>query len=527
MICVDINECEKKETPVVNEIALSPHELVKQLGDLLELPQQPNPAQLMPLIKQTLEMSVRTWSPRFMDKLYAGTRPISAIAEMIIGVLNTNHVYHVSPVFTLMEKNLIFKLGSLMGYHGGHGGILMPGGSYSNLHAIVTARNYLFPGFTRRPDEDQQRKSPYPFSHNLGPLQAFTTNRAHYSVTNSCLTIGLTHDNIIRVETDAFGRMKPDCLRNAIEKSVRNGNRPFFLHMTAGTTVLGAFDPIKECAAIAHEYGLWAHLDGSWGGSIAFASDTNLKEKLIGGASTCDSITWNPHKLMGVPLLCSAFLVKKASIVAVNSLKAGYLFHEDESFPDIHNAVPASDDMPGYKPWDLGDGTIGCGRRGDSLKLYLTWVLEGSKSFTDRVDHSLTLARKLYHLVTANESFMAVMDPEFVNVCFWFVPLLDTWEAGRNFARTRPELKTPLDVAQCMKVADYDLFFREMDKITKLVHSEVTRRGRFMVDYAPLVNEGVRYPVFWRIVLINKALTESDVHALFTEIENVGNSMKF
>lgn len=43
-----------------------------------------------------------------MDKLYAGVRPVSVIAEMIIAVLNTNvHVYHTSPFFTMVELKMI------------------------------------------------------------------------------------------------------------------------------------------------------------------------------------------------------------------------------------------------------------------------------------------------------------------------------------------------------------------------------------------------------------------------------------
>ena len=37
----------------------------------------------------------------------------------------------------------------------------------------------------------------------------------------------------------------------------------FFVGITAGTTVLGAFDPIEEIAFICHKYKIWLHVDVS------------------------------------------------------------------------------------------------------------------------------------------------------------------------------------------------------------------------------------------------------------------------
>jgi glutamate decarboxylase len=68
------------------------------------------------LIKSTLEYSVNSWNPRFMDKLYAGTNPIGVISELLLAVLNSNaHVYHVSPVLTLMEIEVTKAVGQLLG----------------------------------------------------------------------------------------------------------------------------------------------------------------------------------------------------------------------------------------------------------------------------------------------------------------------------------------------------------------------------------------------------------------------------
>lgn len=41
------------------------------------------------------------------------------------------------------------------------------------------------------------------------------------------------------------------------------GHIPFFVCVTSGTTVLGAFDPINEVADICDKYGMWLHVDVS------------------------------------------------------------------------------------------------------------------------------------------------------------------------------------------------------------------------------------------------------------------------
>lgn len=46
-----------------------------------------------------------------------------------------------------------------------------------------------------------------------------------------------------------------------IQKSLEDNEVPFMVAITAGTTVLGAFDPIHPVADICEKYKLWLHVD--------------------------------------------------------------------------------------------------------------------------------------------------------------------------------------------------------------------------------------------------------------------------
>lgn len=70
-------------------------------------------------------------------------------------------------------------------------------------------------------------------------------------------------DNAVAVASDAQGRMIPEALREAVARARQKGKEPFMVNATAGTTVLGAFDPLEELADVCEEEGLWLHVDVS------------------------------------------------------------------------------------------------------------------------------------------------------------------------------------------------------------------------------------------------------------------------
>lgn len=174
--------------------------------------------------------------------------------EWLTATANTNmFTYEIAPVFILMENVVLSKMREFIGWpNGGGDSILAPGGSISNLYAFLAARHKMFPGYK----EHGSKVIP-------GELVMFTSDQSHYSIKSCASVCGLGTDNCIMVQSDAAGRMIPSELERHVIEAKGKGQIPFFVCATAGTTVIGAFDPIDAIADVAQKYGMWLHIDVS------------------------------------------------------------------------------------------------------------------------------------------------------------------------------------------------------------------------------------------------------------------------
>jgi glutamate decarboxylase len=342
------------------------------------------------------------------------------------------HVYQVSPALTVIEKKTTTRLAHLFGFTGPHaGGVSTQGGSGSNLTALVIARNTLYP----------ETKINGNGTHNF---VIFTSDHGHYSFEKAAQMIGLGSSAVICVPVDDAGSMIPAELEALIIRSKEQGKTPLFINATAGTTVLGSFDPFEAISAIARRHKLWMHIDGAWGGSVIFSERHRYK---LQGSQLADSLAMNPHKMLGAPATCSILLGQDLrQFHRANTLPAGYLFH-------------STDDADGDREvWDLADLTPQCGRRGDSLKLALSWIYYGSSGYEKQIDNAFEVAAYFARKVKADSDFVLVSQdpPPCLQVAFYYAP------GGKGIFPV-PEDNT---------------------KLTADIVGKLTLRG-FMVDYAP------------------------------------------
>jgi glutamate decarboxylase len=83
--------------------------------------------------------------------------------------------------------------------------------------------------------------------------------------------------------------------------------------------------------------------------------------------------------------------------------------------------------------YDTGDKVIQCGRHNDIFKLWLQWRSKGNDGFEQLMDRLMELtAYQVKRIKDQKEKFHLIMEPELVNVSFWYIP-----KRLRGIAHTR------------------------------------------------------------------------------------------
>jgi glutamate/tyrosine decarboxylase-like PLP-dependent enzyme len=230
------------------------------------------------------------------------------------------------------------------------------------------------------------------------PVGIYTSLASHYSIRKNAGILGLGRGCVREVRCDGADRMDPGALEQAMLDDRARGVLPLLVVATTGTTVAGAFDPVPALAEIAASHGAWLHVDGALGASALLSRG---HRHLLDGLEDADSMTWNPHKMMGVPLSCSVVLLRQPGLLRRHlNESADYLFQADE---DRLN--------PGTR-------SIQCGRRNDALKLWAAWRFHGDDGYRQRIDRLFALAQHAARLVSDDPDLELILPPESVNVCF-------------------------------------------------------------------------------------------------------------
>ncbi len=360
-----------------------PEELAGELD--LALGEGRDMAALRASLRQLFDATPRIGGSRFFSLLFGGHDAAATTAEILTAMANTPmHTFKAAGAMILVEQEVLRHMASKIGFDAGDG-MFTPGGTMSNLAALVVARNQALDGV--REDGLSGRR-----------CCVYTSTGGHFSIARAMGVTGLGRGNVRDVPSDAKGRLDVGALRRMIADDARAGIRPLMINATAGTTTLGAFDPLREIAGVAAEHGVWLHVDGSFGGSVSLSE---RHRGLLDGSELVDSFAWDAHKAMGVPLSCSVLLVRRGGLLEKHfNESAEYLFQTQD---DGHNPARRS---------------LQCARRNDALKLWAAWRRHGDDGYARRIDQLFDLARRAVAMIEADADLRLCLEPESFNVCF-------------------------------------------------------------------------------------------------------------
>ncbi len=358
------------------------------LWDTLDLKLTDSPiddAQFEQILKQIVLSTPRTSTRKFFNQLFGGRSPKATLGDLLAVMLNNSmYTYKVAGPQVGVEKAIIKEIVRLIDYPQQADGTIASGGSMSNLIAMLMARDKADPearqhGITKK-------------------LMAYTSQASHYSIAKNASFIGLGRAQVTKIPTNAQGEMSVSALKTQIEQDITNGFTPFFINATAGTTVLGAFDPIKELAALSAQFQMWLHVDGAYCGSVIFSPKY---KHLVEGVSEADSFNLNAHKMMGTPLTCSIIVVKdKRYLHDSLSNEAEYLYQTD------------------HDEFNLGKTSLQCGRRNDALKFWSLWKSVGTTGLANMVEKQFELANVAREYITNHPDYTVYSFPDSISICF-------------------------------------------------------------------------------------------------------------
>ncbi len=361
----------------------SPEELLEQLD--LEIKEEGTQEKdFYALLGEVAQATPRTAHRNFFNQLFGGRNIPAMQGEILAAVLNNSmYTFKVAGPQVLVEQEVIRKMLEKISYEEGEGAFT-PGGSMSNMLAMLLARD-AYQGSIRNEGLPGEK------------LIAYTSEDSHYSTRKNAGILGIGRDQVRFVPCDARGRMDVQALAQMIRLDREQGGVPFFINATAGTTVLGAFDPFREIGQIAQSEKIWFHIDGAFGGSAILSPKYRHH---LDGCELSDSFTWNAHKMMNVPLTASILLIQgPRRLRRLLSEKAEYLFQGEEDF-------------------NPGETSLQCGRRNDALKVWASWKFWGDAGYARRIEKQYALAAYAVQKVKEDPSLELIQEPDCVTVCF-------------------------------------------------------------------------------------------------------------
>ncbi len=345
-------------------------------------------ASVLQLLEQHMENpGINTAHGGHLGYIPGGGLYAAALGDYLADVTNKYAgVFYASPGAVRIENALIEWSGNLVGYEKGFGGNITSGGSIANLVAVTTAR-------------DAKNIKAKDFDRTV----IYTTSQAHHCVDKAIIIAGLRECIVRKVAMDSQYRMDVPALQEQIEKDKAAGLLPFMVIANAGSTDVGAIDPMMAISNVAKEHDLWMHVDAAYGGYFLLLDDYR---KRFDGIQHADSIVMDPHKGMFLPYGTGIVLVKH-----IHHLQNAFAYEANYMQDTVHVAA-------GISPADVSPELS---KHFRGMRMWLPLKLYGEQAFKDCLREKLLLTEYFKQQIL-QLGFEVVCEPELSVITYRYVP---------------------------------------------------------------------------------------------------------
>ena len=342
-------------------------EVRARIGGLFDLAKPTSPDELVERVVERLAAdTVHVTHPRYFGLFNPAVPPITVVADALVAMFNPQlAAWEHSPAAQEMERLVLGSLGRLVALElDGGMAHFTSGGAEANGTATLAALVAAFPAL---PETGLRALPAQP--------TLYLSGQGHDTFLKIAVACGLGRKAVRRVPVDDDFRMDVAALRDQLRRDRARGEQPFLVVATAGTTATGVIDPLESIAEVAGEERLWMHADAAWGGGAL------LSERLrpaLAGIDAADSMTWDAHKWLSVPMAAGMFFSRRPAAV-----RAAFDVHATYVPPS-----PEGADDPYMVSWQWSRRFIG-------LKVFMALAEVGLQGYAERVEHQADMGDRL------------------------------------------------------------------------------------------------------------------------------------
>ena len=371
------------------------------------LPETGDPQALRLLTDALAATAADPADPGCAAHLHVPPLAVAAAADLAASAVNASlDSWDQAPGSTSVELAVLRVLAGLVGFDRPEAaaGVLTSGGTESNLMGLLLAR-------------DAYARS------DFGRLTVHCSAAAHFSIARAAAVLGLAADAVVPVDTAPDGRMDPRLLDWSLSDTRAAGRTPCCVVATAGTTDLGAIDPLPAVAAVAARHGVPLHVDAAYGGGALFS---RRLAPLLDGLGRADTVGLDLHKFGWQPVAAGVLLARDAALLAPLEQRVAYLNPED-------------DEDAGYT--SLLGRSLRTTRRADAFKIAVTLRTLGRDGLGALVDRCHDLAVEAAARIAAEPALELTADPVLSTVLFRYLPAHADPHANADPDRVNSELR--------------------------------------------------------------------------------------